>query len=57
MSNEMGGEKKANTVLYHDLGSVIVSAVLIYTKIYDPVSLIDCQGQKSSPWPSLFCEL
>lgn len=51
------GERKANTVLYHHLGSTIVSAVLIYTKIYDPESLIDCPGQKTSPWPSLFCEL
>ena len=31
-----GGKKKANPVLYHRLGSVMVSAVLIYTKIHDP---------------------
>lgn len=31
-----GWKKKANPVLYHRLGSMVVSAVLIYTKIHDP---------------------
>lgn len=38
-SDETGLEKKkkkVNPVLYHRLGSVMVSAVLIYTKIHDP---------------------
>lgn len=35
--NETGfRKKKENPVLYHHLGSVMASAVLIYTKIHDP---------------------
>lgn len=49
-----GGKKqKENPVLYHRLGSVIVSAVLIYTKIRDPGAWLIAKG--SNPAPGLVC--
>ena len=44
-----GGKKKANPVLYHRLGSVMVSAVLIYTKIHDPGAWLIAKGRNSAP--------